>query len=76
MVHHNKHVQQDEIHDEIHEVLNKEARFDYTKPIFRNGKKFCSFSASVPVLYEEALLGEKGTAVVSSGALATEVSFY
>lgn len=27
-----------EYHDEIHEQLHKEARVDYTKPIFRNGE--------------------------------------
>ncbi|KAJ1562549.1 hypothetical protein HK405_010745 [Cladochytrium tenue] len=50
------------IHDEIHEALNKLAHVDYTKPIIRN--------ASVPVLYEEALAYEKGTALTSQGALA------
>ncbi|KAJ3329125.1 Protein kinase C-like 1 [Blyttiomyces sp. JEL0837] len=56
--------QQDEvpIHDEIHEALHRIAHVDYTKPIIRN--------ASVPVLYEEALAHEKGTALTSNGALA------
>lgn len=52
----------EEIHDEIHEALHKIARIDYSKPIIRN--------ASVPVLYEEALAYEKGTALTSQGALA------
>lgn len=41
----NKHVQQDEIHDEIHEQLHKEARFDYTKPILRNGISCFKFTS-------------------------------
>ncbi|KAI9327720.1 ATP-utilizing phosphoenolpyruvate carboxykinase [Zopfochytrium polystomum] len=52
----------EEIHDEIHEALHRIAHVDYTKPIIRN--------ASVPVLYEEALANEKGTALTSQGALA------
>ncbi|KAJ1566120.1 Protein kinase C-like 1 [Cladochytrium tenue] len=52
----------EEIHDEIHEALHRIAHVDYTKPIIRN--------ASVPVLYEEALAHEKGTALTSQGALA------
>ncbi|KAJ3226580.1 Protein kinase C-like 1 [Clydaea vesicula] len=57
--------QDDEIQymDEIHDQLHKEAGVDYTKPIIRN--------ASVPVLYEEALKYEKGTALTSTGALMT-----
>ncbi|KAJ1550395.1 hypothetical protein HK096_007180 [Nowakowskiella sp. JEL0078] len=51
----------DEIHDEIHEQLHELAHIDYTKPILHN--------ASVPVLYEEALKYEFGTAISSSGAL-------
>ncbi|KAJ3078377.1 Protein kinase C-like 1 [Quaeritorhiza haematococci] len=53
-----------EYHDEIHEQLHREARVDYTKPIIRN--------ASVPVLYEEALAYEPGTAITTAGALATD----
>jgi phosphoenolpyruvate carboxykinase (ATP) len=53
-----------EYHDEIHEALHKEAKVDYTKVIIRN--------ASVPVLYEEALTHEVGTALTASGALVTD----
>ncbi|KAH6577898.1 phosphoenolpyruvate carboxykinase (ATP) [Batrachochytrium salamandrivorans] len=56
-------VNEEEIHDEIHEALHRDARVDYTKPIFRN--------ASVAVLYEQALVNEVGTAITSAGALAT-----
>ncbi|KAJ3105410.1 Protein kinase C-like 1 [Phlyctochytrium planicorne] len=52
------------IHDEIHEQLHTIAHFDYTKRIIHN--------ASVSVLYEEALAHEKGTAIMSSGALALD----
>ncbi|KAJ1550901.1 hypothetical protein HK096_004315 [Nowakowskiella sp. JEL0078] len=51
----------DEIHDEIHEQLHELAHIDYSKQIFHN--------PSVPVLYEEALKNEFGTAISSSGAL-------
>ncbi|RKO92261.1 ATP-utilizing phosphoenolpyruvate carboxykinase [Blyttiomyces helicus] len=53
-----------EIHDEIHTQLHETARVDYRKPIIHN--------ASVPVLYEEALKYEKGTALTDSGALVTD----
>ncbi|KAJ3116079.1 Protein kinase C-like 1 [Phlyctochytrium bullatum] len=53
-----------EVHDEIHEALHTIAHFDYSKPIIRN--------ASIPVLYEEALAHEKGTALTSTGALALD----
>ncbi|KAJ3086556.1 Protein kinase C-like 1 [Quaeritorhiza haematococci] len=53
-----------EIHDEIHEQLHREARVDFSKPIIHN--------ASVPVLYEEALEFEGGTAITASGALVTD----
>ncbi|KAI8850345.1 ATP-utilizing phosphoenolpyruvate carboxykinase [Chytridium lagenaria] len=56
-------------HDDIHEVLYTIAHFDYSKPIIRNGK---SPSSSIPVLYEEALAHEKGTAITSQGALALD----
>ena len=50
--------------DEIHEALHKECRVDYSKPILRN--------ASVPILYEQAIAYEKGTAITASGALVTD----
>jgi len=53
-----------EYHDAIHEALHRDARIDYTKPIIRNG--------SAPLLYEQALKSEKGTALTSSGALVTD----
>ncbi|KAJ3096350.1 Protein kinase C-like 1 [Physocladia obscura] len=46
----------------IQDALHRIAHVDYTKPIIRN--------ASTPVLYEEALKHEAGSAVTSSGALA------
>ncbi|EGF80168.1 hypothetical protein BATDEDRAFT_19595 [Batrachochytrium dendrobatidis JAM81] len=55
---------EEEIHDEIHEALHRDARVDYTKPIFRN--------ASVAALYEQALVHEPGTSITSAGALATD----
>jgi ATP-dependent phosphoenolpyruvate carboxykinase len=45
-------------------LLSYKARVDYTKPIIRN--------ASVPVLYEEALQFEAGTALTAQGALVTD----
>ncbi|KAJ3177947.1 Protein kinase C-like 1 [Irineochytrium annulatum] len=54
----------EETHDEIHEALYTIAHFDYSKPIIRNG--------SIPLLYEEALAHEKGTALTSTGALALD----
>jgi len=53
-----------EVHDEIHEALHRDARVDYTKPIYRN--------ASVPVLIEAALAHERGSALTTSGALCTD----
>ncbi|KAI8904723.1 ATP-utilizing phosphoenolpyruvate carboxykinase [Gorgonomyces haynaldii] len=53
-----------EYHDEIHEALHRDARIDFTKPIYRN--------ASPSVLYEQALALERGTALTSSGALVTD----
>jgi ATP-dependent phosphoenolpyruvate carboxykinase len=53
-----------EYHDEIHEALHRDAKVDYTKVIVRNG--------SAAVLYEHALVSEKGSAITSSGALVTE----
>ncbi|TPX45263.1 phosphoenolpyruvate carboxykinase (ATP) [Synchytrium endobioticum] len=53
-----------EWHDTIHEDLFREARIDFQKPIIHNG--------SPPVLYEEALKYERGTAITSSGALVTD----
>ncbi|KAJ3129174.1 Protein kinase C-like 1 [Physocladia obscura] len=52
----------EEQHTEIQDALHRIAHVDYTKPIIRN--------ASTPVLYEEALKHEPGSAVTSSGALA------
>lgn len=51
-------------HDEIHEALHTHAGIDFDKVIIRN--------ASVPVLYEQALQHEKGTALTHQGALVTD----
>lgn len=59
-----------EYHDAIHEALHRDARVDYTKPIFRNGN-FTFTSASPPVLYEQALASENGTSLSATGALIT-----
>ena len=48
---------------EVIAILHSEAGIDYDRPIFRN--------AHPALLYEEALKYEEGTAITSSGALAT-----
>jgi ATP-dependent phosphoenolpyruvate carboxykinase len=62
-----------EYDDEIHRQLYLEAHISASKPILRNGLFIFNIIslASVPVLYEEALQYEKGTALMASGALMT-----
>ncbi|KAI3654108.1 hypothetical protein MP228_000827 [Amoeboaphelidium protococcarum] len=53
----------DETYTEVVETLHNEAGIDYNRPIIHN--------ASAAVLYEEALKYEEGSAITSTGALAT-----